>query len=154
MKKKLTPSRLRKPIQHIPYLVGRRGTRSACYPTRHLRFVVGGSKKYLVKKPIIKIYFEVRLSTHLGRVVERGGEDYEENVQQYKKTVLLHGPNIIRRWDVMQPERLPHLSSASKVQNYKTNEVNEMGITERTLPEGKIRFSRVRSVLKGYVLKK
>ena len=54
----------------------------------------------------------------------------------------------------MQPERLRNDSNASKVQNYKHFEINEMGTWERTLQlsEGKIKFLRTRSVLKGYVL--
>ena len=35
-------------------------------------------------------------------------------------------------------ERLPHDSNASKVQNYEKNEMNEMGMWERTLSEGEI----------------
>ena len=82
----------------------------------------------------------------------RGGLDYEEKVQlavqkkQYSYMVQISY--------VMQPERLRNDSNASKVQNYKNYELNEMGMWERTLSEGKIKFFRVRSVLTGYVLPK
>ena len=78
--------------------------------------------------------------------------DYEEKVQlavqkkQYSYMVQISY--------VMQPERLRNDSNASKVQNYKNYELNEMGMWERTLSEGKIKFFRVRSVLTGYVLPK
>ena len=42
-------------------------------------------------------------------------------------------------------------SNASKVKNYKNYAINAMGMRERTLSEGKIIFSRLRGVLKGYV---
>ena len=83
----------------------------------------------------------------------RRGEDYEEKVQQYKKSRTPTWRKYhVRRWDVMQPERLRNDSNVSKVQNYKKYEilVNEMGTWERTLSEGKIKF--LHSVLKGYVL--
>ena len=76
----------------------------------------------------------------------RGGEDYEEKLQQYQqyyeeKAALftVHINRVVQisysgsrsysydRSDVMQPERLRNDRNASKVQNYKNYELNEMG---------------------------
>ena len=54
-----------------------------------------------------------------------------------KQYSYVHGANIIRRWDVMQPEGLRNDRNVSKVQNYKNYEINEMRMWERTLSEGK-----------------
>ena len=79
--------------------------------------------------------------------------DHSVIIQALKEGLIEHETSDtggVPRWKSSCPDRL----AEDTVQNYEKYGTNEMDTWERTLSERKIKFLKVRSVLKGYVLPK